>query len=288
MINIAITIDQYRHNKYGNIISQLCVSIPSVGLRRLLHLSVLGLPCGMKLDVAILLVALVAQRENHVPVGKVARVMVRIVFLDALPANVHNVAVVVPVDRLNHLAARHTKTSIDVADNVRPQRPGPDVPRLVRLNVHGRPREGGAVAQGLAVGRELLDECVPRKGHVAGDDELAQDGLQASILRRLLEVLVLGEVVSYCNLLSGCGGTNQWNPEPVLKEWLTNMELDLGPVLRASSPVQATEALVGLEEIKRRFPLTAGVGLGVLDGGVFADGQVVDLRRGYRHVVRLQ
>lgn len=165
---------------------------------RLLYLFVFGLPRGMELDMAILLVALVSQGENYVPVGKMARVMVSIVLLNTLPAHIHNVAVMMSIDRFDNLATSHTETAIDMAHNVRPQRPGANVPGLVGLDVHGGPVEGSALGQGLAVGGELLDECVAGEGHVAGDDELAEDGLQTSVLGGLLEVLVLGEVVPYC------------------------------------------------------------------------------------------
>lgn len=76
--------------------------------------------------------------------------------LDALPAHIHDVAVVLPLHGLEHPSARHAQTSIHMAYDVRPQRPSPGVPGFVGGEVDCCAGEGGALAEGLVLGREFL------------------------------------------------------------------------------------------------------------------------------------
>lgn len=80
---------------------------------------------------------------------KVLRMMIRIVFGDALPTDVDDIASTAAVDVLLDDAARAPQTPVDVAHDVRPQRPGALVPRRRRRHVDGRARHGCAPGQRL-------------------------------------------------------------------------------------------------------------------------------------------
>lgn len=94
---------------------------------------------------------------NNPILRKVLRMMIRIVLGDALPADVDDIARPAAVDVLLDDAARAPQTPVDVAHDVRPQRPGALVPRRRRRHVDGRARHGGAPGQCLRGGREVPD-----------------------------------------------------------------------------------------------------------------------------------
>ena len=86
-------------------------------------------PLTLKLNMAVLSVASIAQAQDHSPLLKMLGVVISFVFLDRFPADVDNVTIVESVHLLEHFATHTSKTSVDVAHNVGPQRPSPFVPR---------------------------------------------------------------------------------------------------------------------------------------------------------------
>lgn len=165
--------------------------------RRFLHLLILGLPHSLEPHVPIFLEPRISKREDNATVCKVFCVMVVVVLLDVLPAHVDDEIVVVSLDRLDDLAARHAYAPVHVADDVRPKRPGSHVPRFVGVDVNGGAAEGCAFTEGLAVGRELLDIGVASEGCGRGENEFAEDGLDAGVLLCLFEILMLRQMISH-------------------------------------------------------------------------------------------
>lgn len=66
-------------------------------VRGQLFLPALCLPSALELDVAIFLPSLVTQCQNYATIRKMLRVMISIMLLDALPTNIHYIAIVVAV-----------------------------------------------------------------------------------------------------------------------------------------------------------------------------------------------